>query len=60
MGFGKAQHSPPAPISSQLLFCFVFWLHMGYVYCAKPMEPIEPLGHGLLRHQAPCGTAYEF
>ena len=58
MGFGKAQYSPPAPISSQLLFCFVFWLHMGYVYCTEPIEPTEP--HGLLCDQAPCGTAYEF
>ena len=50
MGFGKAQHSPPAPISSQLLFCFVFWLHMGYVYCTEPIEPIEPMGCYTTRH----------
>ena len=53
-----AQHSPPAPVSSELLFYFVFWLHMGYVYCAGPIEPTEP--HWLLRHRAPCRTAYEF
>ena len=59
MGFGKAQHSPPAPISSQLLFCFVFWLHMGYVYCAEPIEPIEPMGCYATRHHAGLRTNFD-